>query len=84
MATCYGGSLHLTPSILFALVFIFTIGGLSGVILAKRLYIMDRVYNTEMDKYKDLRSKDQKLKKGKISEDYNYMYDNISFVHQLN
>ena len=36
LATTYGGSLHLTPSMLFALVFVvmFTIGGLSGVVLA--------------------------------------------------
>jgi cytochrome c oxidase subunit 1 len=36
LATCYGGSLHLTPSMLFALgfVFMFTVGGLSGVVLA--------------------------------------------------
>ena len=36
LATCYGGSLHLTASMLFALgfVFMFTIGGLSGVVLA--------------------------------------------------
>ena len=36
LATSYGGSLRLTPSLLFALgfVFMFTIGGLSGVILA--------------------------------------------------
>src|SRR3981189_250063 len=36
IATCYGGSLHLTPPMLFALGFIvlFTIGGLSGVVLA--------------------------------------------------
>ncbi|CAG7952291.1 unnamed protein product [Penicillium nalgiovense] len=36
IATCYGGSLHLTPPMLFALGFVvlFTIGGLSGVVLA--------------------------------------------------
>lgn len=36
LATCYGGSLHLIPSMLFALGFVvmFTIGGLSGVVLA--------------------------------------------------
>ena len=36
LATCYGGSLYLTPFMLFALgfVFMFTIGGLSGVVLA--------------------------------------------------
>jgi len=36
LATCYGGSLQFIPSLLFALgfVFMFTIGGLSGVVLA--------------------------------------------------
>ena len=36
LATCYGGSLQLTATMLFALgfVFMFTIGGLSGVVLA--------------------------------------------------
>ena len=36
LATTYGGSLHLTPSMLFALGFVvmFTVGGLSGVVLA--------------------------------------------------
>ncbi len=36
LATCYGGLLHLMPHMLFALgfVFLFTIGGMSGVVLA--------------------------------------------------
>ena len=36
LATSYGGSIHLTPSMLFGIgfVFMFTIGGLSGVVLA--------------------------------------------------
>jgi cytochrome c oxidase subunit 1 len=58
LATCYGGSVKLTSSMLFALgfVFMFTIGGLSGVVLAnasidiafhdKHLYLYSMIYTS--------------------------------------
>ena len=54
LATCYGGSLHFVPSLLFALgfVFMFTIGGLSGVVLANAsldiAFHDTRVFNLSM------------------------------------
>jgi hypothetical protein len=41
LATCYGGSLHLIPSLLFALgfVFMFTIGGLYNNLIALPLFL---------------------------------------------
>ena len=48
LATCYGGSLHFIPSLLFALgfVFMFTIGGLQLYLaLLKGHYMLETFYN---------------------------------------
>jgi cytochrome c oxidase subunit 1 len=55
LATTYGGSLNLTPSMLFALGFVvmFTIGGLSGVVLANAsldIAFHDKLINNKTDK----------------------------------
>lgn len=54
LATTYGGSLNLTPSMLFALGFVvmFTIGGLSGVVLANAsldIAFHDKLINNKTD-----------------------------------
>lgn len=62
LATTYGGSLNLTPSMLFALGFVvmFTIGGLSGVVLANAsldIAFHDKLINSKTVK-KSNQSKD--------------------------
>ena len=54
LATCYGGSLQLTPPMLFAMgfVFMFTVGGLSGVVLANAsldIAFHDKVSNNKTE-----------------------------------
>ena len=55
LATCYGGSLQLTPPMLFAMgfVFMFTVGGLSGVVLANAsldIAFHDKLINSKIAK----------------------------------
>jgi hypothetical protein len=53
-----------------------------GNSLAQRIAIMDRVYNTQIDKYKDLLSKDQRLNEGRCTEDFKHYYEDISDIYK--
>ena len=62
LATCYGGSLQMIPSLLFALgfVFMFTIGGLSGVVLANAsldIAFHDKSINNKIEKERVINDK---------------------------
>ena len=62
LATCYGGSLQFIPSLLFALgfVFMFTIGGLSGVVLANAsldIAFHDKSINNKTEKERVINDK---------------------------
>lgn len=72
LATTYGGSLHMTPSMLFALGFVvmFTIGGLSGVVLANAsldIAFHDKQINNKTEKY--YKSKEDLVKTNNLTTD---------------
>lgn len=90
LATCYGGSLQLTPSMLFALgfVFMFTIGGLSGVVLANAsldiafhdkhlaLFSITLILFTLLDPQRSYSALSLKTKQSQMWSEYNIKVEN--------
>jgi cytochrome c oxidase subunit 1 len=92
LATCYGGSLHLVPSLLFALgfVFMFTIGGLSGVVLANAsldiafhdtYYVVAQMGLNNLSSIKNYFATDYML--GSIIHVYSLLSINIFYLYRL-
>jgi cytochrome c oxidase subunit 1 len=77
LATTYGGSLHLTPSMLFALGFVvmFTIGGLSGVVLANAS--LDIAFHDKLN------NKTEKEVYGNLSEKDNFTTQDKTYIEQF-
>jgi Cytochrome C and Quinol oxidase polypeptide I/LAGLIDADG endonuclease len=83
LATCYGGSLHLTPSMLFALGFVvmFTIGGLSGVVLANAA--LDIAFHDKLTNTKTVKETNNKYDSSFLSENDSLTIDDKTYIEQF-